>query len=204
MRLLPVRKCRVLLLVLWLTAAAPATEEPPLSFWRQDTVTGGWNGMRTSLLEQGVSLEAVYTGEMFSNLSGGLRRKAVYLDNVDLMLTIDTERAFGWEGGRFFLYGLGNQGGNPSEHIGDIQIASNIEAPDTWKVFEAWFQQNLFRNRLSLLAGLYDVNSEFAVLKTADLFLNSSFGIGHAFAQSGKNGPSIFPATSLGLRMAAK
>lgn len=204
MRLLHTPAYYLLFLLYCLVPEASATEEPPLTFWRRDTVTGDWHGMRTSLLDKGVSLEAVYTGEMFSNLFGGLRRKAVYLDNVDLLLTIDTEQAFGWEGGRFFLYGLGNQGGNPSEHIGDIQIASNIEAPDTWKVFEAWFQQNLFGNRLSLLAGLYDVNSEFAVLKTTDLFLNSSFGIGHAFAQSGKNGPSIFPTTSFGLRMAVK
>ena len=54
-----------------------------------------------------------------------------------------------------------------------------------------------------MLAGLYDLNSEFYRLQSA-LFLNSSFGIGPEFAQSGVEGPSIFPDTSVGMRIAFK
>jgi porin len=153
-------------------------------------------------VDKGIKLEGIYTGELFSILSGGLRRKSVYLDNVDLTLTLDTESLLGWQGASFFFYGLGNQGGNPSDHVGDAQVVSNIQTVDTWKLYEAWVQQNLFDNRLSLLAGLYDVSSEFDVIETAQLFLHSSFGTGPDFSQSGKNGPSIFPTTSLGLRVA--
>src|SRR5439155_25257656 len=35
-------------------------------------------------------------------------------------------------------------------------------------------------------------------------FLNSAFGIGPEFAQSGVEGPSIFPRTAFGLRLTAK
>ncbi|MEQ9007836.1 MAG: carbohydrate porin, partial [Ekhidna sp.] len=49
-------------------------------------------------------------------------------------------------------------------------------------------------------AGLYDLNSEFDVLRPGTLFINSSFGIGAEYAQSGVNGPSIFPISSLGVR----
>jgi porin len=48
--------------------------------------------------------------------------------------------------------------------------------------------------------GLYDLNSEFDVIEAAALFLNPSHGIGPDFAQSGRNGPSIFPVTSLAIR----
>jgi porin len=48
--------------------------------------------------------------------------------------------------------------------------------------------------------GLYDLNSEFDKIEAAALFLNPSHGIGPDFSQSGRNGPSIFPITSLGLR----
>jgi porin len=55
--------------------------------------------------------------------------------------------------------------------------------------------------RYSLLVGLYDVTSEFDVIRTSsELFLNSSFSTGGEFASSGRNGPSTFPNTSLGLR----
>ena len=53
--------------------------------------------------------------------------------------------------------GLGNQGGDPSRHIGDAQIVSNIETFDTWRLYEAWVEQQLFEEKLSLLAGLYDL-----------------------------------------------
>ena len=59
----------------------------------------------------------------------------------------------------------------------------------------------MFQDRLSILAGLYDLNSEFDVIENAGLFLNSSHGIGADFAQSGENGPSIFPSTSLTARL---
>ena len=69
---------------------------------------------------------------------------------------------------------------------------------------EGWIQQNLLGNHVSVLFGRYDLNSEFYRLQSASLFLNSSFGIGPEFSQSGQNGPSIFPFTSVGGRFAIK
>ncbi|MFZ1990300.1 MAG: carbohydrate porin, partial [Alphaproteobacteria bacterium] len=47
-------------------------------------------------------------------------------------------------------------------------------------------------------------NTEFYRLASAGMFLNSSFGIGPEFALSGSRGPSIFPDTALGIRIAYK
>jgi porin len=52
-------------------------------------------------------------------------------------------------------------------------------------------------------AGLYDLNSEFDSIETGGLFLNSAHGIGTDFSQTGRNGPSIFPVTSLAVRLRA-
>ena len=54
----------------------------------------------------------------------------------------------------FFLYGLGLYGNNPSQNVGDVQGVSNIGARNDWKLFEGWCQQNQFRERVSILAGL--------------------------------------------------
>jgi porin len=81
---------------------------------------------------------------------------------------------------------------------------SNLEAPAALRLEEAWLQQNVFANRLSLLVGRYDLNAEFYHLQSAMLFENSSFGIGPEFAQSGTGGPSIFPNTAVGTRSAFK
>ena len=123
---------------------------------------------------------------------------------MDLLLTLNGERLVGWNDATFFLYGLGVYGDDPSRNIGDAQTVSNIAASNDWKLFEAWYQQNFFQDRVSLLAGLYDVTSEFDVIRSSsELFLNSSFGTGPEFASSGRNGPSTFPATSLAFRAQA-
>ena len=88
--------------------------------------------------------------------------------------------------------------------VGDAQGTSNLEAPGGWQLYEAWLQQNLLDSRVSALLGRYDLNSEFYRLQSATLFLNSSFGVGPEFSQSGRGGPSIFPDTSVGVRLAFK
>ncbi len=166
-----------------------------LSGW--NTIINDWGGSRTEIADKGLTFHAVYTGETFSNVSGGLRHGTVYLDNVDLILIIDAEKLLRWKDTTFFLCGLGNQGGNPSKNAGDAQAVSNIATFDTWKLYEAWIQKNLLDNQVSILMGLYDLNTEFDWLKSASLFINSSHGIDPTFSLSGENGPSIFPNTTI-------
>lgn len=100
-----------------------------------------------------------------------------------------------------FAYGLANQGGSISELSGDIQTVSNIETNNSWLIYEAWANIPITSIKSSLLVGLYDLNSEFDVINTGGLFLNSSHGIGPDFSSSGITGPSIFPITSLAARL---
>ncbi|HKK52090.1 MAG TPA: carbohydrate porin, partial [Myxococcota bacterium] len=124
--------------------------------------------------------------------------------NLDLVLTWQPEAWLDRDLGTFFLYGLANHGGRISADVGDAQVVDNIEAPDAVRLFEAWWQKSLFDDRASILLGLYDVNSEFYVVESAEFFIHSSFGIGAALGTSGVNGPSIFPSTSLGVRFKAE
>src|SRR5438128_12130722 len=103
-----------------------------------------------------------------------------------------------------FVEGLNIHGGHPSSFAGDAQGVSSREGPARWTLEEGWIQQNLFDNQLSILIGRYDLNTEFYRLQSAGLFLNSSFGIGPEFSQSGRGGPSIFPNPSVGARIAWK
>lgn len=147
----------------------------------------------------GYRFEAVYTGEILRNLDGGLATGTAYLDNLDLILELDIAEAWGLGSGTLFLYGLYNNGTTFSdERVGDLQVTSNIDAPAAWRIFEAWYEVG--NESWSLRTGLYDLNSEFDVNGTSEVFLNSSHGIGAAFGQTGRNGPSIFPVSSLAVR----
>ncbi len=144
---------------------------------------------------QNVETGFTYSGDIFANVNGGLETGLRYMDNIDV------EVGFEAKGLSFYIYGLGNQGKSISEIVGDIQVISNIDTDNSWRIYEAWFLKKLPKINSSLLMGLYDLNSEFDVINGGGLFLNSSHGIGPDFSSSGITGPSIFPLTSLSARL---
>lgn len=149
-----------------------------------------------------VDLSVVYAADVWRNARGGVKRGWRYLDNLDVTLTVDGGRAMGWDGATIFLYGLYNNGASlTDELVGDLQTVSNIDAGSkAARLYEAWVEQRFADDRASVKVGLYDLNSEFDTNDSNSLFINSSHGIGPDFSQSGANGPSIFPVTSLALR----
>ena len=164
---------------------------------------GDWGGMRPAMEEKGLTAEAVLTTDLLYNTRGGVRERGTILGNVDLTFNLDTAKAGWWENGTFFLYFLGNfnSNGPMTEIVGDVQASSNIEADKEFKLYEAWYEHRFGGDRLSLLAGLHDYNSEFDVVEYGALFIHSSFGISADISQTG---PSIFPTTSLGMRLKAQ
>lgn len=145
-----------------------------------------------------VSLESVYTAEGWRLSADDLRAHTAYVDNLDLMASVDGETLFGVGGLQFFAYALYNNG--HTLDVETVQGLSNIESVRALRLYEAWAQAAI-GPFASLRAGLYDLNSEFDAIDAAALFINPSHGIGPDFAQSGENGPSIFPSTSLAVRL---
>lgn len=161
--------------------------------------------LESGLAEQAtpaITFDGVYTGEPIRNLDGGQRTGGTYLDNLDLQLTADRGSIFGIPGLSGLLYVLKNNSSEFSaEYVGDTHIVSNIDAPRSLRLYEAWLDWAPGSGAVSTRIGLYDLNSEFDSIETGGLFLNSAQGIGTDFSQSGRNGPSIFPVTSLALRV---
>jgi porin len=148
-----------------------------------------------------LTVSATYTGEQWRQASGGLTTGSRYLDNLDITIDADAERIAGLEGMQVFAYLLYNNGHAVSDLTGAAQGISNIEATEALRLYELWTQWSFGAGEQSLRVGLYDLNSEFDSIESAGLFINPSHGIGPDLAQTGHNGPSIFPVTSLGARL---
>ncbi len=149
----------------------------------------------------GFDFSAEYTAEVLSVVSGGISTGSDYLDNLDLVLEIDAADLWSEGAGRILLHGLYNNRSNFSAvRAGDLQGVSNIDADEALRLFEFWYE--LADTDWSIKTGLYDLNSEFDVNGAGAIFLNSSHGIGAEFGQTGENGPSIFPVSSLAFRVA--
>lgn len=166
----------------------------PVRAQDQQWLLGDWDGQRRALAEKGFEFEFVLTLEGVQNVKGGISRSSRMLANLDLIIDAGGEALGLSENGYLHLYFLGNSGGAPTEMIGDIQASSNIEAPGTFKLYEAWWLQSYADNKIAWLIGLHDYNALFDVLDAAGHFTNSSFGISPDISQVP---PSIFPTTSM-------
>lgn len=147
------------------------------------------------------SFSIVYKADVMGVASGGAARGARFLDNLDLVADADLDRAIGWDRTTAHVSVLNNFGGRPNDLAGSIQGIDNIEvANPRLKLYEAWLEKG-FGDRVSLRAGLYDVNSEFYQNDAAGLLISPMFGVGSELAATGTNGPSIFPSTALAARL---
>jgi porin len=192
------RRERVLNRVTWWSVALGVVVACPVPVLAQNP-----SGVKEQLADRGVTITTLY-GAVLSAVDGVGGQGGTYSGNLNVQVSLDGDRLFGRSGLTLFVEGLWIHGGQPSALLGDLQGVSNLSAPPKVTLYEAWLQYNVFGNKFSVLTGRYDLNTEFYRVQSAGLFVNSSFGIGPEFSASGAGGPSIFPNTSLGVRLAFK
>jgi porin len=164
----------------------------------------GWPAVKDELSRSGITPALDYDGAVIANAAGGLKRGATYIGNLHLQLDLDGAALIGVPGLSVHLDGVQVHGGDPESFVGDAQEVSDWEAPRRTTLYEAWIQYDFAGERLSLLAGRFDVDEEFDRTETGELFLNNAFGMDAVFSDSGIVGPSTFPDTALGARLAYK
>lgn len=158
---------------------------------------------RKKLEEKGITISALYTGDMVSNLQGGLHQKTTYFGDVEIGLEVDLEKAGLIPGGKIYVSGDDTHGGTlPSRNVGDLQYVDNLEAPDAIRLYEWWYEQSFFKGKLSVLAGAQDVTGEFAISEYGILFVNSSFTTPSDLVAD--TWLSTFPYVGLGTRVKFK
>jgi porin len=151
-----------------------------------------------------VTPSLVYDGAVIDVMRGGLRTGSLYSGLLHLRLRADAPSTSTWAGTTALIDVRTIHGSRPSDWVGDAQGVTNISGPPGTDIEELWVQHNFADSGASVLVGIYDLSTEFYRLQAAGLFLNSSFGIGPEFSQSGVEGPSIYPRTAMGMRVAAK
>ncbi|WP_137871839.1 carbohydrate porin, partial [Sphingomonas sp. 1F27F7B] len=151
--------------------------------------------------EPALDIGATYRVDVSGVVADGRRMRGFGLDDLNIEADGDLARLVGWKGARFHIGLLNNFGGRPNDVAGTLQGVDNIEvASPRLRLFEIWVEQKL-GTATTLRAGLYDLNSEFYANGAAGLLLAPAFGVGSEIAATGPNGPSIFPATALAIRL---
>src|SRR5688572_14641240 len=154
--------------------AACAAQDPQESpgFWERETFLGD---VREPLLDHGVSITLAFTGEVLSNVHGGLSRDVGADLLLDWVIDLDFDKAVGWPGCTARINPLWIAGDGIAGDVGDLTLVSNISGQGELRLFEAWFQQSLAKV-FSLRAGILAADQEIILTSSGMLYYNSVFG----------------------------
>ncbi|HYS63607.1 MAG TPA: carbohydrate porin, partial [Paraburkholderia sp.] len=182
---------------------AKATDtKPPAGFWDREQMLGDMGGLRPWLGKYGVTLTVTETSEILGNLRGGLARGAAYDGVTTAAVQLDTQEAFGLPGGQFNVSALQIHGRNLSaDKLGTLNTASGIEAEDTTRLWELWYQQSFLDKRVDVKIGQQSIDQEFIASTYSALFINTMFGWPALPSYDMPSGGPAYPLSALGVRV---
>ncbi|WDD91392.1 carbohydrate porin [Burkholderia sp. FERM BP-3421] len=170
--------------------------------WSRQNLLGDMGGVRPWLAHYGATLAVTEVSEYLANLRGGLNRGGTYDGLTTATLSVDTQKAFGLPGGTFNASALNIHGRNLSQYnLGTLNTASGIEAQDTTRLWDLWYQQSFFNKRLDVKIGQQSLDQEFIVSQYAATFVNTMFGWPSLPSYDLPNGGPAYPLAGLGVRV---
>ena len=175
---------------------------PVGSIWTRSNLLGEIGGLRPFLGIYGITLGLSETSEVFGNATGGIHQGADYDGLTTMNLAIDTNRAFGLEGGTFNISAFQIHGRSLSaDNLGTLQTASGIEATRSTRLWELWYQQTLFNGAADVKIGQQSLDQEFYVSSGSSLFINTMMGWPLIPSVDQYAGGPAYPLSSLGVRL---
>jgi len=184
-----------------------ATSAGPFGFlspsWDSPNLLGDLGGVRPVLSKAGITLNITENAEVFGNLTGGVRQGFEVNGLTTATLQLDTQKAFGLNGGLFNVSGLHIWGGDlTATNLYALQFASGIEADNAIRLWELWYQQN-FGDRFDIKIGEQSVDNEFKVSQYGAYFLNAAMGWPLLPTEDLPGGGPGYPLAALGVRARA-
>ena len=124
-------------------SVAPVEPDFTTGLWTRGTLLGDAGGVRSGLWNYGITFGLQDINEVWGNVTGGVQRGATYNGATLMSIGLDTQRAFGWEGGTFNVSGWNIRGRNiATDNLLNLQTPSGILAANTTRLWEVWFQQS--------------------------------------------------------------
>ena len=168
------------------------------------TLFGDMWGLRPVLASAGMTLTIQEQSEILGNVTGGTRRGFDYEGLTTATLQMDTQRAFGWQGGLFNVSGLQIHGRNLSaDNLSTLQTASGIEADRATRLWELWYQQKMFDDKIDIKIGQQSLDQEFMTSTNSNYFINTMMGWPMLPSADLPGGGPAYPLSALGIRLRA-
>lgn len=168
---------------------------------------GDMGGLRTALGNYGITLDLQDINESFGNVSGGVQHGSGYEGLTTLTIGLDTQKAFGLEGGTFNLSVLNIRGSGANwsaNDVANLQTTSGILATPTTRLWEVWYQQSFADGAFDIKLGQQSLDQEFMASEGSALFINTMMGWPMLPSADLYAGGPAYPLSSLGIRLRAQ
>ncbi len=178
----------------------PAAAEPEAApDYAGATLSGDWGGSRSELWQRGLALEAGLKLDSLHN-RGGASDGRQTVTHLELKLRADLEKLLGWNSTVAYINTITNDGaGINARRTGSLMGVSNLEVPvPTTRLFHTWAQKGFLDDRVSVLVGIYPIDSEFFTMDSAAALLHPAYGPPADLSLT--NAPSIFNNAAFGIR----
>jgi len=202
------RALGVLPILAGLMAAMPgyaqdASGDAAKGLWARESLTDNWNGVATALADHGVTLGVSEVAEALANTSGGQTTGAVFTGRAEFDLDLDLAKLAGWKSATVHVnaFQIHGRGLTADTLGGNLFDPSNIEASRATRLFDAYLEQSLFDDTLSLRLGQLAADDEFLTSDYASALINGTFGWAGIMAADLPSGGPAYPLATPGLRV---
>ncbi|MDD2877564.1 MAG: carbohydrate porin [Acidiphilium sp.] len=188
-----------------LVGVCPAEAQSDDGIWSRGNLLGTMGGLRTTLGNDGITLNAQDSETLLGNVAGGIKQGATMQGLTTVTLQIDTGKAFNIPNGTFNVSALQIHGRSLSPYyLDDLQTASGTEAEDSTRLWELWYDQGFDFGRADFKIGQQSIDQEFMVSKYSALFVNTMAGWPLVPSDDLYAGGPAYPLSALGGRLQYK
>ena len=171
----------------------------------RDKLFGDMGGLRTLMSNYGITVTLTDVSDIMGNISGGINKGTTYSGLTTLTLQMDTQKAFGFEGGLVNVSAMQLRGRNLSQYyIANLQTVSDVAGEPTTRLWEIWYQQAFDDDALDVRIGQQSIDQEFMTSQAAFIHFNASMGWAALPSYDLYGGGPAYPLSSLGVRLRAK
>ncbi len=163
-----------------------------------------YQGENGSGKDKPVAVTFNYASDLNADVAGGQSRGLVYLGRASVLFDADLDHLIGIPDTTahlsfYDIHGIGLSG----RHVGNLLLVSGLEAEPAIRLNQLWFQVAP-NSAVTVRIGKFTAAQEFMQSKTANLFVNSTFGWPDNFATDLPSGGPSYPLAAPGVRVAVK
>lgn len=134
-------------------------------------------GDRKRLSDHGVTYNLIYTNDILSNVSGGIKRGTIDQGKLEGQLTIDLDKLAGWQNLTLYANGfqIHNTGRIRRDYVGGLNTIAAIEAAPSTRLSELWLEQKFLGGNASLRIGQLVADNDFFFSDLSNMFLQTDW-----------------------------